>query len=67
MKLALLQLLKLVKGKKIQVDGEGLFKCGVCKWGPLHLYLYMLEVGLARDKLGNHAELPLHGINELPE
>ena len=30
-------------------------------------YLYMLEVGLARDKLGNHAEPPLHGINELPE
>ena len=67
MKLALLQLLKLVKGKKIQVEGERLFKCGVCKWGPLHLYLYMLGVGLARDKLGNHVEPPLHGINEPPE
>jgi len=30
-------------------------------------YLYMLEVGLAGDKLGNHAEPPLHGINEPPE
>jgi len=34
----------------------------VCvEWGPLHLYLYMLDVGLVGDKLGNHVELPLHG------
>jgi hypothetical protein len=40
----------------------------VClEWGPQHLYLYMFEVGLAEDKLGNYAELPMHGINELLE
>ena len=40
----------------------------VCvEWGPLHLYLYMLDVGLVGDKLGNHAELPLHSTMQPPE
>ena len=40
-------------------------KC-VLEWSTTP-YLYMLEVGLVGDKLGNHAEPPLHGINEPPE
>ena len=35
--------------------------------GEHYPYLYMLEVGLAGDKLGNHAKPPLHGINEPPK
>ena len=52
MKLALLQtLLKIVK--RIQVWREGEFKCGVCGVRAPPLYLYMSEVGLGVDKLGN--------------
>jgi hypothetical protein len=40
----------------------------VCfEWGPLHLYLYMFEVCLAGDKLGNYVKPPLQGINEALE
>ena len=33
----------------------------------LLLLLYMLEVGLVRDKLGNYSKLPLHGTIQPPE
>jgi len=38
---------------------------GVCVlWESSTPYLYMLEVGLAGDILGNHAQPALHGIDE---
>jgi hypothetical protein len=66
MKLALLQLLKLLKTLR-DTSGGREAQMWYLKWGPLHLYLYMFEVGLAWDKLGNYDKPPLHGINEPPE
>ena len=65
-KLSLIALLapKTTKKKKIT---SGDVRCrgsnGVCLCGRAPpLYLYILEVGLVGDKLGNHAQPPLHGI-----
>ena len=49
---------KLLKVKRIQVEGERLLCCGVCEEGTLPLLLYMCRVGFGEMKMVTNMNRP---------